>query len=87
MWGFASAFNYLKIGFYALLAALPIVGYFLGRRDGKSIESTHRLESEKKQAKRAADFFEDFNKDISNAHSNKPTGADDFIERVRQSGY
>lgn len=75
-----------KVGVGALVAAIPVIAYVFGRKDGKNIEHTNQMKEAVRAEKTRADFYYEMERAANEAHANRPASRDGVVERLRKHG-
>ncbi len=83
---FGRVVAYWKLIVAAILAALPVIAYVFGRKDGRKIEQTHAAQEVVKTEKARSDFYKDIAEATHEAQANRPADRDDLVKRVREHG-
>lgn len=74
----------LILGF--IIAAIPVIAYVIGRREGKAIVQNDVLKDTARTEKERADFYKEMGEASNEAQSNRPANRDQLIDRLRQHG-
>lgn len=69
-----------------VVAAIPVIAYMFGRKDGKSIEQTNNMKEAVRAEKTRADFYYEMEKAANEAHAKRPVTRDGVVERLRKHG-
>ena len=90
MWSFAFVLSRLKdywqlvVGL--LVAAIPVVTYLFGRKDGAVAEKDKFVKDTVRAEKKRADFYKDMERGTHDAQANRPVTRDGVVERLRKHG-
>lgn len=69
-----------------VLAALPVIAYVFGRKDGRSLEKEKVMEDVVRTEKERADFYKNIGEASNEAQANRPANRDELTQRLRQHG-
>lgn len=83
---FGRVVMYWKLVVAILLAALPVVAYVFGRKDGKKIEQNNTMSEVVKTEKDRSNFYKEIAEATHEAQTTRPTNRDDLVKRVREHG-
>jgi uncharacterized membrane protein len=78
--------NWWKLALGVFLAALPVIAYVFGRRDGKTIEREKVMEDAVRSEGERADFYKSIGEAVNEAEANRPADRDKLVKRLRQHG-
>lgn len=78
--------SYWKLALGVIVAALPVVAYVFGRKDGKKLEQNKAVQEVVKTEQARSDFYKDIAEATHEAQANRPTDRDDLVKRVREHG-
>lgn len=83
---FGRLINWWKLILGFIIAAIPVIAYVVGRREGRSIEKTEVLKDTVRTEKERAEFYKEMGEASNEAQSNRPANRDQLIDRLRQHG-
>lgn len=78
--------NWWKLVVGVLLAAIPVVAYVFGRKDGKAVVEKKVVEDALRTEHDRAEFYKSIGEAADEATNNRPADRDDLVKRVRQHG-
>ena len=78
--------SWWKLALGVALAALPVIAYVFGRKDGKTIEREKVMEDAVQSEAERADFYKNIGEAASEAQANRPANRDELTQRLRQHG-
>lgn len=78
--------SWWKLALGVALAALPVIAYVFGRKDGKTIEREKVMEDAVRSEGERADFYKNIGEAASEAQANRPADRGKLVKRLRQHG-
>lgn len=75
-----------KLFLGVLLAALPVIAYVFGRKEGKKIETVEVLKEQARTEEERADFYKEMEQASHEVQDNRPANRDELVKRLRKQG-
>lgn len=69
-----------------VLAALPVIAYMFGRKEGKKIEEAKQVKEAVRVEKARTEFYKSMEQAAHEVQNNRPVSGDDLVDRLRKHG-
>jgi hypothetical protein len=90
MWSFAYLLtrikDYWQLLVGLLVAAIPVVTYLFGRKDGAVAEKDKFVKDTVRKEVQRADFYKEIGEATHEAQANRPSNRNELTERLRKHG-
>ena len=78
--------NWWKLIAGFTLAALPVIAYMFGRKEGKKIEEVKQVKETVRVEKARTEFYKAMEQAAHEVQNNRPADRDDLVDRLRKHG-